>query len=175
MCEDRTTELRSPYADYSRGRHPSGERHRDRSRSPLQAREDIYSASLRLASLETLTGKQGGTWPQHSDHAMALDARKERLPVETPPSVPISLPDSAMSNPLNMLSMPGSPFSQLLGAGGVAGLSGLPKPSDLLQHAQALQLLAHLQTMLLSPGQTQPNMQNIDMQKVNIIKHLFFI
>jgi hypothetical protein len=59
----------------------------------------------------------------------------------------------------------GSPLGQLLGgqantlahilsSGGSGGLGGLPRPADLIQQAQALQLLAHLQTVLLqqAPG-----------------------
>ena len=182
MCEDRP-EVRSPYADYSRGRLPSGGgdggRHRERSRSPIHQhpalkREDVYSASLRLASLETLTGGKHGMRHHPSEAVAHHEPASNGLPAEAQPKVPISLPADVTNNPLSsMLTMPGSPFAQLLNNGGaaVSGLTGLPKPSDLLQHAQALQLLAHLQTMLLSPGQQQQhqtNLHNIDMQKVII-------
>ena len=187
MCEDRP-EVRSPYADYSRGRLPSGGgdgRHRERSRSPIHhqhpalKREDVYSASLRLASLETLTGGKHGVRHHPSEAVAHHEPASNGLPADAAPKVPISLPADVVgtNNPLSsMLTMPGSPFAQLLGNGGsaVGGLTGLPKPSDLLQHAQALQLLAHLQTMLLSPGQQQQqqqqqtNLHNIDMQKVII-------
>ena len=127
-------------------------------------RQNTYSASLKLASLDSLTENR---------HPLSPSSRFNPAPL-SPSSLPSSLessgnhhpaisshslitsaansPSSAASaaiaaNPaLSLLaSMPGSPLSAMLAAG------NLPKPSDLIQQAQALQLLAHLQTVLLNP------------------------
>lgn len=186
MSEDQSRS-RSPYPDPSWGR-SGAEGGRERSRSPRQRAEDTYSASLRLASMESLTGKRP-RWPEHQrenqeqeiwrqnlrekENARESFHEKENMSVHaTSPKVPTSLQD--FSNPLHLLGLPGSPFSQLL-AGGGANLAGLPKPADLIQQAQALQLLPHLQTVLLNPGGGTQNQTNInalfnnaaDVQKVN--------
>ena len=41
---------------------------------------------------------------------------------------------------------------------------GLPKPAELIQQAQALQLLAHLQTMLMTPTSSPATPQPRDSQ-----------
>ena len=64
---------------------------------------------------------------------------------------------SASSFPTPPANLLANPLASLLASQGAAGLSGLPKPADLIQQAQTLQLLAHLQTMLMNPGAGQPS------------------
>ena len=158
---------------------------------------DSYSASLRLASLETLTGKgeKGpglpitfpfpglGTAPQ-----LSSDSTSAKVPTDVST---LPLPD-ALANlqktasqasqnygvlgslgSLASLATPGSissPFHQLLAGQGAMSVPGLPKPAELIQQAQALQLLAHLQTMLMtptsSPAPVQPRDNQTNFQKV---------
>ena len=119
---------------------------------------DSYSASLRLASLETLTGKQGGPGPAASlaglpfpFSPLPLPAQPTSAKVPSDPAPPASLQE-ALANLQKTAAagaappVPGFPLGQLL-----AG-PGLPKPADLIQQAQTLQLLAHLQTMLMNPA-----------------------
>ena len=77
---------------------------------------------------------------------------------------------------LASLGSPGSissPFHQLLAGQGGMSVPGLPKPAELIQQAQALQLLAHLQTMLMtptsSPASVQPRDNQTNFQKVTTI------
>ena len=127
------------------------------SKSPLI---DSYSASLRLASLETLTGKPPASlglpgFPFLPTLPVSQPATTStKVPNDTPT---LSLQDAlanfqktALQPPPPSSLLPGSPLQQLLASQG--GLSGLPKPADLIQQAQTLQLLAHLQTMLMNPG-----------------------
>ena len=179
MSEDRS---RSPYIDHSRLQQNDHSHTRDRSRSPRDFREDSYSASLRLASLETLTGKTG-SWVDESGRLRENEKMREnrenfreKLSSSfTSSTVPRSQAEGA-ANPLHLLAgIPGSPFSHLLNGG---GMSGLPKPADLIQQAQALQLLAHLQTVLLNPASSQSNINQFinnatDMQQVKYTLNTF--
>ena len=186
-----------------------------RERSPTTAREsnreeekdskspyDSYSASLRLASLETLTGKGKGpglplnfpfpglgvspVLPAASSDSTSASAK---VPTEV---AALPLPD-ALANlqktasqsygVLGSLGSMGSPLHQLLAGQSAMSVPGLPKPAELIQQAQALQLLAHLQTMLMAPG--SPNTptslpgQNINnqtnFQKVTILSPAMFV
>ena len=115
---------------------------------------DSYSASLRLASLETLTGKSlvSSLPPTFPFPPMPMDeSTSVKVPSSPTPSLPEALANLQTTANQSYASLMGSPIQQLL-SGGPAGLSGLPKPSDLIQQAQALQLLAHLQTMLMNPN-----------------------
>ena len=103
--------------------------------------------------METLTGKRDALQLNTTVNAEAgINPRKSGDDVH-PQS-------SAAANPLSSLlsSLPaGSPFSQLFAMAAAGNNTGttaaaLPKPADLIQQAQALQLLAHLQTVLLSPA-----------------------
>ena len=166
---------------------PRSPRHRsrspiDRARSPEQGREspkqekieadkealDSYSASLRLASLEHLTGKAPVSMaglgfpfgPAPGLPAPAASTSASKVPTDAAPSLQDALLNlqktaSASSFPGPPANLLASPLASLLASQGAAGLSGLPKPADLIQQAQTLQLLAHLQTMLMSP-QGQP-------------------
>ena len=128
---------------------------------------DSYSASLRLASLETLTGKQGGPGPAASLAGLPFPFSPLPLPAQPTsakvPSDPAPAPPTLQEALANLqktaaagaappvpgfpgAAVPGFPLGQLL-----AG-PGLPKPADLIQQAQTLQLLAHLQTMLMNPA-----------------------
>jgi len=148
---DEAVDRRSPTppSNRSRSRSPILRNQSPERRSPLSsghevraeeaARLDSYSASLRLASLDTLCS------PRSPPPA---------LPGATSASVPTS-GASSLQEALASLQqaaappgLPSSPLHHLLQGG--AGLQGLPKPADLIQQAQALQLLAHLQTMLMS-------------------------
>jgi len=140
-------------------------------RSPLSnpdlkdAKEGLesYSASLRLASLDTLCTPR--TPPPNS--ATSLNPHYQPSS-STSASVPTSEPSlsEALTNfqtqaalPASMV--PASPLHHLLSqqqqqqGGHQPGLPGLPKPAELIQQAQALQLLAHLQTMLMSGKEEQ--------------------
>jgi hypothetical protein len=145
------------------------------------SKEDSYSASLRLASLESLTGRAAqflGRPPAASPpspHRDAADYAGEAgrfshasMPTSSSTAatsgikVPTSNDSSAMA--LANFGLLGLPLGHLLGGGpagpslahllgGQAGSSGgLPRPADLIQQAQALQLLAHLQTVLMQAG-----------------------
>ena len=167
---------------------PRSPRHRSRSpieraRSPEQSREsgaaetkqekmetdkealDSYSASLRLASLEHLTGKapvsMAGLGFPFGLPAPAASTSASNVPTDAAPSLQDALLNlqktaSAPSFPGPPANLLANPLASLLASQGAAGLSGLPKPADLIQQAQTLQLLAHLQTMLMSPGGAQP-------------------
>ena len=186
MSEDRSRSPSSP--SYTHHEHS-----RDRSRSPRPPREDSYSASLRVASLETLTGKTEGSgaghsslgrrhwenkhenpqdWSNSRSAAAALTAdqhnaaaaawREARETGEPRSSSPASNAPLPLPGLLASLAAgggkngSGSPdLSQLLAGG---QLSQLPKPADLIQQAQALQLLAHLQTVLINSGQQPPQL-----------------
>ena len=173
MSEDRS---RSPYIDNARFNQTQQSDSRDRSRSPRSYREDSYSASLRLASLETLTGKTGswvdqtGQWRENEKMRESEKFYAKMSSSSTSTTVPSSTAEGG-PNPLHLLAgLPGSPFSHLLNGGGV---SGLPKPADLIQQAQALQLLAHLQTVLLNPASSPSSLNQFinnrtDIQKVMI-------
>lgn len=115
---------------------------------------DSYSASLRLASLETLTGKSlvSSLPPNFPFPPMSMhETTSMKVPTSPTPSLPEALANLQTTANQSYTSLMGSPLQQLL-SGGPAGLTGLPKPSDLIQQAQALQLLAHLQTMLMNPN-----------------------
>ena len=158
----------------------------DRARSPEQSREetkqekteaekealDSYSASLRLASLEHLTGKPPvsvaglgfpfGPAPGLPAPAAFTSASKVPTDSASAPSLQDALLNlqktaSASSFPTPPANLLANPLASLLASQGAAGLSGLPKPADLIQQAQTLQLLAHLQTMLMNPGAGQPS------------------
>ena len=115
---------------------------------------DSYSASLRLASLDTLCTPR---LPTSTPASLTF-------PTTTSASVPSSNPSlaEALTSLQAQASLPpgvmANPLQHLLSQGG-AGLQGLPKPADLIQQAQALQLLAHLQTMLMSPQGEPPSFQ----------------
>ena len=127
---------------------------------------DSYSASLRLASLDTLCTPRSLASPPSLPFPPS--ATSASVPTSSP-SLPealaslqaqASLPPGLMANPLQHLLTQGS-----------AGLQGLPKPADLIQQAQALQLLAHLQTMLMgreeqpaAPPSFQQQMQQMMQQ-----------
>eukprot|EP00092_Neocalanus_flemingeri_P040949 GFUD01044588.1.p1 GENE.GFUD01044588.1~~GFUD01044588.1.p1 ORF type:complete len:648 (+),score=113.07 GFUD01044588.1:584-2527(+) len=115
---------------------------------------DSYSASLRLASLETLTGKSlvSSLPPNFPFPPMSMpETTSMKVPTSPAPSLPEALANLQSTANQSYGGLLGSPLQQLL-SGGPAGLSGLPKPADLIQQAQALQLLAHLQTMLMNPN-----------------------
>jgi len=160
------------YSPRSRSRSPIIRNHspRQRSHSPPSQKElskeifdrqrdeekplDSYSASLRLASLETLTGKSlvSSLPPNFPFPTMPLpETTSMKVPTSPTPSLPEALANLQSSANQSYGGLVGSPLQQLL-SGGPAGLSGLPKPADLIQQAQALQLLAHLQTMLMNPN-----------------------
>ena len=134
------------------------EAHREKGDDLLRPTE-AYSASLRLASLESLTGKMSAKAPPLPFSIASLSGltpAKASPPSSTSPRVP-DLPQTPSLPPayLGALSSP-SPLHQLLSSAGAnpggTSIPGLPKPADLIQQAQALQLLAHLQTMLMNPG-----------------------
>ena len=127
---------------------------------------DSYSASLRLASLETLTGKQGGPGPAASlaglpfpFSPLPLPAQPTSAKVPSDPAPPASLQE-ALANLQKTAAAGAPPVPGFPGAAAVPGFPlgqllagpGLPKPADLIQQAQTLQLLAHLQTMLMNPA-----------------------
>ena len=152
---------------------------------------DSYSASLRLASLETLTGK-GGKGPGLPlnfpfpglgvSPAASSDSTSAKVPTDM---AALPLPDalanlqktasqasgsygvlgslSSLSSAPSLPSLP-SPFHQLLAGQGTMSVPGLPKPAELIQQAQALQLLAHLQTMLMTPTSSPATPQPRDSQ-----------
>ena len=156
----------------------------DRARSPEQSREetkqektevdkealDSYSASLRLASLEHLTGKPpvsvagfgfpfgpGLPAPAASTSASKVPTDSASAPSLQDALLNLQKTASASSFPTPPANLLANPLASLLASQGAAGLSGLPKPADLIQQAQTLQLLAHLQTMLMNPGAGQPS------------------
>ena len=135
---------------------------------PVKAEElkspfDSYSASLRLASLETLTGKPP------TSLGLPFPFMAGLTPSKPEPTSPHKVPKDEPALPLqdalanfqktaseSYSSMMANPLQQLLAAqGGLGGLGNLPKPADLIQQAQTLQLLAHLQTMLMNPNVSQ--------------------
>jgi hypothetical protein len=147
--------------------------------SPSSSKEDSYSASLRLASLESLTGR--GQFlgrpasPASPPHREAADLAAEAARFSHVPPLPTSSAASSIKVPtsnddgnaamaLANFGLLGLPLGHLLGGGpagpslahllgGQAGVhGGLPRPADLIQQAQALQLLAHLQTVLMQAG-----------------------
>jgi len=171
-------------SDGSNGMREDTRSPRARSRSPLTRERDSnkeeekerkspfdsYSASLRLASLETLTGKAGKA------HGLPLNFPFPGLgvspapPVSDATSAPAKVPSDLSALPLpdalanlqktasqsygvlGSLGSLSSPLHQLLAGQNGLAVPGLPKPAELIQQAQALQLLAHLQTMLMTPS-----------------------
>ena len=81
----------------------------------------------------------------------ANETTSMKVPTSPPPSLPEALASLQTTASQSYANLVGSPLQHLL-SGGPGGLSGLPKPADLIQQAQALQLLAHLQTMLMNPN-----------------------
>ena len=123
---------------------------------------DSYSASLRLASLETLTGKPPASlaslaFPFGPTPGLPAASAASTSASKVPSEPSLSLQDALLNFQKTASSYPGpglmaNPLASLLASQGAGGLSGLPKPADLIQQAQTLQLLAHLQTMLMNPG-----------------------
>ena len=200
MSEDRSRSPFSPehrHTDHPRDLHvrDRSPRHQREDSSPRQQREDSYSASLRLASLETLTGKAGDQSRHHHwkreaqenpqnwapadqpDHRISWRENQEAPRSSSPSKVPISLPSLLASMAGGGGGAPAD-LSQLLAAG---QLSQLPKPADLIQQAQALQLLAHLQTVLINTNQhhhhnngnhNNGSHNNINQQQINNISQI---
>ena len=122
----------------------------DKEKSPI----DSYSASLRLASLETLTGKPPTSMGLGFPFMPLPPTTSTQVPTEPALSLQDALANFQKSASQNYSSLMNNPLQQLLASQGSlpGGLGGLPKPADLIQQAQTLQLLAHLQTMLMNPA-----------------------
>jgi len=155
-------EHQSAGEEESERRSPSGQD----ARSEDAARDDIrpaeaYSASLRLASLETLTGKTPGSPSLPLMILPATSPTSAKTPGEQSLSSTLPVPSQPFLTSLQssqaFLNNMNSPLQQFLSGGSPGGvIPGLPKPADLIQQAQTLQLLAHLQTMLMNPNQSPP-------------------
>ena len=116
----------------------------------------LSSATLTVLSMLVLFGPAPGL------PAPAASTSASKVPTDAAPSLQDALLNlqktaSASSFPAPPASLLANPLASLLASQGAAGLSGLPKPADLIQQAQTLQLLAHLQTMLMTPGSGQPS------------------
>ena len=130
---------------------------------------------MRLASLDTLctprTPPPSSTSLNH--HFQPTSSTSVSVPTSEPSltealtnfQAQAALPASMVTaSPLHQL------FSQQQQGGQQPGLPGLPKPAELIQQAQALQLLAHLQTMLMSGKEEQkPAMPSFQEQMHQLI------
>ena len=132
---------------------------------------ESYSASLRLASLDTLCTPR--TPPPNSatlnHHYQPSSSTSASVPTSEP-SLSEALTNFQAQAALPASMVTASPLHHLLSqqqqqGGQQPGLPGLPKPAELIQQAQALQLLAHLQTMLMSGKEEQkPSLPSFQQQ-----------
>jgi len=130
---------------------------------------ESYSASLRLASLDTLCTPRSP--PPNSNHHYQPSSSTSASVPTSEPSLSEALTNFQAQAALPPSMVTASPLHHLLSqqqqqqGGQQPGLPGLPKPAELIQQAQALQLLAHLQTMLMSGKEEQkPSLPSFQQQ-----------
>ena len=131
---------------------------------------ESYSASLRLASLDTLCTPRSP--PTNSNHHYQPSSSTSASVPTSEPSLSEALTNFQAQAALPPSMVTASPLHHLLSqqqqqqqGGQQPGLPGLPKPAELIQQAQALQLLAHLQTMLMSGKEEQkPSLPSFQQQ-----------